>query len=78
MLNIPNHSKLLTPKQTAEILGIKECTLSAWRFHKRQPLVYVKVGSKVMYPEDKLLEFIASRTCGSTDKSTKESNNFSF
>lgn len=53
--------KLLTPAQTAELLGIKEQTLTVWRCTKRYPLAYVKVGRSVKYRESDVREFIESR-----------------
>lgn len=53
--------KLLTPAQTAELLGIKEQTLTVWRCTKRYPLAYVKVGRSVMYREADVRHFIESR-----------------
>lgn len=35
---------LLTPKQTAEMLGLSESALNAWRCSRDNPLPYVKVG----------------------------------
>lgn len=53
--------KLLTPAQTAELLGIKEQTLTVWRCTKRYPLPYVKVGRSVKYREADVRAFIESR-----------------
>lgn len=53
--------KLLTPAQTAELLGVKEQTLTVWRCTKRYPLAYVKVGRSVMYREADVRQFIESR-----------------
>lgn len=53
--------KLLTPAQTAELLGVKEQTLTVWRSTKRYPLAYVKVGRSVMYREADVRQFIQSR-----------------
>lgn len=53
--------KLITPAQTAELLGIKEQTLTVWRCTKRYPLPYVKVGRSVKYREADVRQFIESR-----------------
>lgn len=53
--------KLITPAQTAELLGVKEQTLTVWRCTKRYPLPYVKVGRSVMYREADVRQFIESR-----------------
>lgn len=57
MLNFP---KLLTPQQTAEILGVTVATLATWRCTKRYPLPYVKTGRLVRYREADVLAYIAS------------------
>jgi Helix-turn-helix domain len=57
-----NAEKLLTPKQTAEFLGISEGTLATWRCVQRYKLAYVKVGSRVMYRPVDLETFVASCT----------------
>lgn len=54
-------SKLLTPAQAAELLGISVDTLSTWRCKKRYDLPYVKVGRSVKYREDDVHAFIESR-----------------
>ena len=40
---------LLTPDQVATALGLSHRTLAAWRSSGRNPLPYVKVGSRVRY-----------------------------
>jgi excisionase family DNA binding protein len=40
---------LLTPDQVAAALGLSHRTLAAWRSSRRNPLPYVKVGSRVRY-----------------------------
>jgi excisionase family DNA binding protein len=54
-------SRLLTPKETAEILGVSPQTLSIWRCTKRYGLGYVKMGRLVRYREDDVQAFIESR-----------------
>lgn len=53
--------KLLTPAQTAEILGVTVPTLATWRCTKRYPLPWVKSGRLVRYREADVLKFIAAR-----------------
>lgn len=53
---------LLSPKETAEILGTTPGVLSVWRTTKRYPLAFVKVGRKVMYQSEAVQAFIDSRT----------------
>ena len=54
--------KLLTPDQTAEILGVSSGTLSIWRTTGRWDLPFVKVGSRVMYHPNDIQAFIERRT----------------
>jgi len=55
---------LITPKETANILGVGEATLSIWRCTCRYPLPYVKVGRAVKYRLSDVEEFIRQRTIG--------------
>jgi predicted DNA-binding transcriptional regulator AlpA len=57
-------SRLLTPKQTAEFLGLTEGTLATWRCVQRYRLPYIKVGRRVMYRSLDIEKFIASRCVG--------------
>lgn len=41
--------KLLTNKQTANILGLSVATVNNWRYQEDRPLPYVKVGRAVRY-----------------------------
>ena len=43
------NTNLLTPKQTAESLGVTIGTLAVWRCTGRYPLPFVKIGRRVMY-----------------------------
>lgn len=54
-------TKLLTPDETAERLGILTKTLDVWRCTQRYNLPYVKVGRLVRYRESDLEAFIESR-----------------
>lgn len=53
---------LLTRKQAAEFLGVKEHTLAVWACNKRYTLPYVKVGRLVKYRYSDLLAFVNHRT----------------
>lgn len=53
-----NHTKLLTPTEVSEKLGVKLATLAAWRHHQRYQLPYVKIGSRVAYKAGDVEEFI--------------------
>lgn len=63
-MNISNFSNLMTPKETAEALGVTLQTLSVWRCTKRYPIKYIKMGSKIFYRREDLQEFIESRIVG--------------
>ncbi len=54
-------TKLLTPEQTAERLGVLTTTLDVWRSTQRYRLPYVKVGRLVRYREGDVEAFIESR-----------------
>jgi len=41
-------SKLLTPKQVAELTGLSLQTLAQWR-SQRRGIPYLKIGNKAMY-----------------------------
>jgi excisionase family DNA binding protein len=49
---------LLTRRQAAEFLGVKEHTLAVWACNKRYTLPYVKVGRLVKYRYSDLLAFV--------------------
>jgi len=55
-------SPLLTPDQSAQMLGIAAGTLSVWRCTRRVDLPYVKVGRAIRYRLSDLETFIAERT----------------
>ncbi len=54
-------TKLLTPDETAERLGVLTKTLDVWRCTQRYNLPYVKVGRLVRYRESDIEAFIESR-----------------
>lgn len=55
-------SKLLTPDEVANILGVTKGTLHVWRSRGSYSLRYVKVGDRVMYAPDDVARFIEERT----------------
>ena len=55
---------LLTPSETAKVLGVKEDTLTVWRCQKRYDLPFVRVGRNIMYNPPDVAEFIKRRTVG--------------
>ena len=54
--------KLLTPKQAAEYLGVKENTLAGWRSVKRYQLPFIKIGRSIRYRVSELEQFIKSQS----------------
>lgn len=50
--------KLLTPKQAAEYLGVKENTLAVWRSTKRYDLPYIKIGKSIRYKLSEIETYI--------------------
>ncbi len=54
-------SELVTPSIAALALGVAKETLGVWRCTKRYPLRYVKIGRRVRYKVEDLLNFIESR-----------------
>lgn len=57
-----NIDKLLTPKETADILGVSEGTLAVWRCTGRNNIDFVKIGRKVMYHPEDIKSFIERKT----------------
>jgi predicted site-specific integrase-resolvase len=53
--------RLLTPRETAERLGISVMTLSIWRCRHRYNLVYTPIGRRIMYFESDVEKFARSR-----------------
>lgn len=60
-------SRLLTPNEVAEALGVSVTTLAVWRCRRRYPLAYVKCGSRVMYREEAVEKFLRDRTRGADE-----------
>ncbi|WP_095048361.1 helix-turn-helix domain-containing protein [Pseudomonas sp. Irchel s3h9] len=58
----PSATDLLTPDQVAATLGLSHRTLAAWRSSRRNPLPYVKVGSRVRYRPKDVSAWLDSRT----------------
>ena len=54
-------SRLLTPSETAQLLGLDVETLNIWRCTKRYNLPYVKAGRMVRYRLEDVEAFIESR-----------------
>jgi excisionase family DNA binding protein len=56
-----SHKKLLTRKETADLLGVSCGTLAVWVSCKRYPLPYIKVGRLVKYDYEDVLKFLELR-----------------
>ena len=56
------NDKLLTRKEAAEFLGIKENTLAIWHCSKRYNLPVIKIGRLCKYKSSDLLQFLEERT----------------
>ena len=55
---------LMSRKQAAEYLGVKEQTLACWTTTKRYALPYIKVGRLVKYRRTDLERFITENCVG--------------
>ena len=60
-----NH--LLTRKEAAKYLGVKEITLALWKSTKRYNLPVVMMGRLAKYRYGDLLEFVEKRTVNKPD-----------
>ncbi|TCO69710.1 helix-turn-helix domain-containing protein [Chromatocurvus halotolerans] len=56
-----NVSKLLTPDQVGDILGVTPHTLAVWRSEGRYELPYIKTGRLVRYLMEDVQTFIQAR-----------------
>lgn len=57
-----NQNQLLSRKEAAEFLGVKESTLSVWACTRRYNLPIVKIGRLAKYRMSDLLKFLDDRT----------------
>jgi len=55
-------SKLMSPKELSEYIGVKESSLAVWRTNKTYPLPYIKVGGLIRYNKDAVDKWLESRT----------------
>lgn len=72
MMNEINKNRLLTRKEAADYLGVKEITLACWKSTKRYSIPVVKVGRLAKYRYGDLLGFVEKRT---VNKPTDIANN---
>jgi hypothetical protein len=66
-----NAPRMLTPKETANILGVREHLLAKWRSMGGGPR-YAKFGRNVRYPQDNLLDWVAARTVTNTSRTPSD------
>lgn len=57
-----DYERLLTRKEAAKLLGVKEMTLAIWKTNNRYNLPVVKVGRLAKYRYSDLIAFIEKRT----------------
>ncbi len=55
-------SPLLSRREAAEFLGVKEGTLGVWHTTNRYPLPVIKVGRLARYRQEDLERFLDART----------------
>lgn len=53
---------LLTPRQAADILGVRTQTLALWRVTGKHGLPFIKVGASVRYRQSDLENWLRGRT----------------
>lgn len=68
MSTIKPRPELLTTREAAEYLTLREHTLAIWRSSGRHALPFVKIGGAVRYKRADLDDFIAARTVGASAK----------
>lgn len=63
---MPEPIELLTPAETAALLGLRPGTLEIWRCTKKWPLNFIKIGGRVRYRRQDVEKFLEARTvvCG--------------
>ncbi len=54
--------RLLTPRETANILGVAVDTLTIWRCTRRVVLPFVKFGRSVRYKPEDVARFVEEKT----------------
>ncbi|MCK4710991.1 MAG: helix-turn-helix domain-containing protein [Gammaproteobacteria bacterium] len=59
-------TKLLTPDEVSNLLGVKKHTLAVWRSSGRYNLPFIKAGRLVRYRQSDLDLFLENQSCSST------------
>lgn len=62
---------ILTPEQVAEILGLSVHTLEKWRMRGRNKLPFLKIGRKVRYRAEDLVDFLEPNQAVSRGRRTR-------
>ena len=57
MIDKHNEPEFLTPRETAAILRMAPSTLAIWRFRQRYDLPYRRIGRKILYRREDVLQF---------------------
>jgi hypothetical protein len=60
--------QLLNNREAADFIGVQPHTLETWRTAKRYSIPYTKVGGKVYYFAEDLLEWLESRKVRPTEQ----------
>jgi hypothetical protein len=68
-MNQYKENSLLTRREAANFLGVKEMTLALWKSTNRYTLPVVKVGGLAKYRYGDLLEFVERRTVNKPENS---------
>ena len=61
-------TKLLTPEEVSQIIGITPESLSVWRCTARYQIPYIKIGSRVRYRESDIMNWLNQRTQNKGDE----------
>lgn len=72
MQNQQKATPLLSRREAAEFLGIRESTLAVWHATNRYPLPVIKVGRLARYRRDDLEHFLDQRRTPHTVPQSKE------
>lgn len=73
-----NQRRLLSRKEAAEFLGVKEITLAIWQSTKRHNIPMVKVGRLARYSFDDLLNFVERQTVNQPVTERKKNDTSSY
>ncbi len=58
---INRQTKLLNPEEASKILRVSVNTLKSWRCTGKENVPYIKIGSKVLYPEEDLFDWLQKK-----------------